>query len=198
MNVKFKSIKEEIRILGIDDAPFKEKGKGRTLIVGTVFRAGHWLDGVLSRKIKVDGMDATKKIIDMVNKSRHKPQLRVIMLDGITFGGMNSANIQTIYEKTGIPVIVINRKKPNFKNIKKALEHFPDKEKRWECVEAAGKMHKVKLNKYSLYIQTSGILLKDAEKIVKISCTRSHIPEPLRAAHLIAAGVTEGESRGRA
>ncbi len=195
---KFRTIKEEIRILGIDDAPFKEKGVGKTLIVGTVFRAGEWLDGVLSREIKVDGMDVTDKIIEMINSSRHKDQLRVIMLDGITFGGMNSADISEIYEKTDLPVIVVNRKKPNFKRIKTALEHFKDKKDRLKCIESAGDVLKIKVNDHELYIQIKEIEEKDAREILELSCTRSKIPEPLRAAHLIAAGVTEGESRGRA
>ncbi|MFO7872474.1 MAG: DUF99 family protein [Candidatus Undinarchaeales archaeon] len=198
MAKSFRTIKEEIRILGIDDAPFKEKGVGKTLIVGTVFRAGEWLDGVLSREIKVDGMDVTNKIVEMINSSRHNDQLRVIMLDGITFGGMNSADISEIHEETGLPVIVVNRKKPNFKRIKKALEYFKDKEERWNCIESAGKVSKVKVNDHELYIQIKGIEEKDAREILELSCTRSKIPEPLRAAHLIAAGVTDGESRGRA
>src|SRR3990167_2919872 len=101
----FRHIKKELRILGIDDGPFKS-GDRNTILVGTVFRSGFWLDGVLSTKIKVDGNDSTKKIIEMVNRSRHKAQLRVIMLDGLTFGGMNFADIRAINKKTGLPVIV--------------------------------------------------------------------------------------------
>lgn len=198
MTKSFRTIKSEIRILGIDDAPFKEKGKGKTLIVGTVFRAGEWLDGVLSREINVDGLDATEKIIEMVNNSRHLDQLRVIMLDGISFGGMNLADISKIYGKTGLPVIVVNRRKPNLTNIKMALENFKDKNKRLKCIKSAGKIHKISFKKHELYIQVKGIEVEDAKSILELSCTRSNIPEPLRAAHLIASGIMDGESRGRA
>src|SRR3989344_2596827 len=194
----FRAIKRELRILGIDDGPFKFKGRGKTILVGTVFRSGFWLDGLLTTKIKIDGFDATKKIVEMVNKSRHKDQLRVIMLDGLTFGGMNFADINKINGKTGLPVIVVNRRRPRFEKIRNALKHFQDAEKRWKFIEKAGEIQQVNVGNHNLYIQTAGIKLEDAQKILKLSCTRSKIPEPLRVAHLIAAGVISGESKGRA
>ncbi|MEN4018541.1 MAG: DUF99 family protein [Methanobacterium sp.] len=196
-NKRFRKIKSEIRILGIDDAPFPPHTKKRVMLIGTVFRGGTWLDGVLRTYITGDGKDSTENIIQMVNKSRHKDQIGVIMLDGITFGGFNLVNIKEVFNKTEIPVIVIMRKFPNFERIKKALMRFEDHEKRWEFVLDAGKVYKIK-NKEPIYIQICGIDLKDAEEIVAISATRSAIPEPVRVAHLIAAGIETGESKGSA
>ncbi|HIJ98368.1 TPA: DUF99 family protein [archaeon] len=195
---RFRAIKRELRILGIDDGPFKFKGKGNAILVGTVFRSGFWLDGLLTTKIKIDGFDATKKIIEMVNKSRHKDQLRVIMLDGLTFGGMNFVDIHKLNDKTGLPVIVVNRRRPRFEKIKNALKHFKDSAQRWKFIEKAGEIQQVNIGNHNLYIQTAGIMVEDAQKILKLSCTRAKIPEPLRVAHLIAAGIVKGESKGRA
>ena len=47
-------------------------------------------------------------------------------------------------------------------------------------------------------MQINGIGREDAEQIVKLSTTRSSIPEPLRVAHIIAAGIMKGESKGSA
>ncbi|MBI5679557.1 MAG: DUF99 family protein [Methanobacterium sp.] len=196
-NKKFHKIKEEIRILGVDDAPFPHHTKNRVMLIGTVFRGGTWLDGVLRTYISGDGKDSTEKIIKMVNGTRHKGQIGVIMLDGITFGGFNIANIKKIFNETEIPIIVIMRRFPDFKKIKKALSRFEDHEERWECVLAAGTVHKIE-NKEPIYIQVHGIDLEDAEEIVAISTTRSAIPEPIRAAHIIEAGVETGESKGSA
>lgn len=196
-NKKFRIIKQEIRILGVDDAPFTPHSQDPVMMVGTVFRAGAWLDGVLRTNIRVDGTDATEKIVKMVNASRHRDQIGVIMLDGVTFGGFNVVNIQRIFLETGIPVVVVTRKQPNFEKIKRALKNFTDWEDRWENVLAAGEVHRVK-NEESIHIQISGIDLEDAKEIVRLSTTRSAIPEPIRAAHIIAAGVTTGESRGSA
>jgi endonuclease V-like protein UPF0215 family len=119
------------------------------------------------------------------------------MLDGITFGGFNLVNIREIFESTGIPVIVIMRKIPNFEGIKKALKRFEDWEVRWTNVLEAGQVYRVD-HPEPIYIQIYGIELEDAKEIVRISTTRSAIPEPLRVAHIIAAGIISGESRGSA
>ncbi len=194
---KFRIIKQEIRILGIDDSPFPTHTKERVMIVGTVFRAGNWLDGVLSTYIHGDGVDATQKISEMIINSRNIGQLGVIMLDGITFGGFNLVNIRRLFELTDIPVIVIMRKLPDFDSIKNALKRFPDWKNRWANVLEAGEVHRVD-SKEPIYMQTHGIEIEDAMEIVKLSTTRSAIPEPLRVAHIIAAGIVTGESHGSA
>jgi endonuclease V-like protein UPF0215 family len=197
INKKFRIIKREIRILGIDDAPFPPHTKNNVMLIGTIFRGGTWLDGVLRTYIKGDGTDSTSNIIKMVNGSRHKDQMGVIMLDGITFGGFNVVNIKEIFDETGIPVIVIMRKFPNFEKIKKALMRFEDCRERWALIHEAGTVHKIE-NIEPLYIQIYGIDLEDAKEIVSIATTRSAIPEPIRVAHLIGAGVVTGESKGSA
>jgi len=194
-----RNIKREIRIVGFDDAPFVPRSKGKVPVIGVVFRGGDFLDGIFKTDVTIDGMDATKILTDLINKSKHKEQLRVIMLDGITVGGFNTINISELYEKTGLPVIAINRKKPDLKKIKTALKNFNDFDERWKCVEDAGKFHKTKIVKNkNIYFQFIGLKQTEVEKIIKLSCTRSLIPEPLRVAHLIASALIKGESGGRA
>ncbi len=192
-------IKREIRIVGFDDGPFIPRSEGKAPVVGVVFRGGDFLDGVYKIDVKIDGMDATDALIKIINKSKHKEQLRVIMLNGITIGGFNIINISTLYEKTGLPVIAINRKMPNLKNIKTALQNFDDFKDRWKCIEEAGRINKMKIEKNkNIYFQFKGLKQTEAESIIRLSCTRSLIPEPLRVAHLIASALVKGESRGRA
>ena len=103
--------KLEIRILGFDDSPFDAHDK-TVDIIGVIYRGGNFLDGVLKTEVEVDGMDATDKLVSLVNSTRHKQQLKVLMSDGITFGGFNLVDIKDLNEKTNLPVIVINRKHP--------------------------------------------------------------------------------------
>jgi endonuclease V-like protein UPF0215 family len=196
-NKNFRAIKSEIRILGVDDAPFTPHTEGNVLVVGALFRGASWLDGVLTTQVRIDGTDSSEQIINMVNNSRHQGHLGVIMLDGITFGGFNVVDIAQIFEKTKVPVIVAMRKYPNFEKIEKALQNFSDGNERWKNVEKAGPVYSVN-DSESLFIQISGIELSDALEIVKLSTTHSNLPEPIRTAHIIAAGVETGESYGNA
>jgi endonuclease V-like protein UPF0215 family len=186
-------MKKEIRILGIDDAPFDKFKDKNVLVVGTVFRGGSWLDGVLSTKVKVDGNNSTKKLIEMINKCKFKPQIQCVILDGIAFGGFNIVDVEELNKKTKIPVIIVIRGTPDFKKIKSTLKKLR-KGRKYKLIEKAGEVHKVG----KIYIQINGISLDDAKKILKISCTRSLLPEPIRAAHIIAAGIVLGESKGQA
>ena len=186
-------IKKEIRVIGIDDAPFDKFNDSKVLVVGVVMRGGSWIDGVLSTKVIVDGDDSTKKIAEMINKCKFKPQLQCIFLDGIAVAGFNVIDVKELSKKTKLPVIVVIRRMPDIKTIKETLIKINQKQK-IKLIEKAGEV--IKLD--NIFVQINGINLEQARKILKIVCTRSLIPEPLRLAHLIASGVTVGESRGRA
>ena len=197
--VKFWRIKPEIRILGLDDGPFEPKSKGKVPLVGAVFRGGQWLDGVLTAYIDQDGTDVTEQLIEMVTKSRHRGQLRVLMLDGVTFGGFNVLDVKEVFKKTGLPLIVITRELPDMAKIRKAIRHLPGWRQRLKVMGGAGKIYPVgtKTRGRPVYMQVVGMKVTDAESVVKLSSTRSLVPEPLRVAHLIATAMVRGESYGR-
>ena len=192
-----KKIKNEIRILGIDDAPFTEKQE-ECFVVAVVFRGGSFMDGLLSCKVKVDGDDSTTKLTELINKSKHKDQLKVIMLDGIALAGFNVVDINELSKKTRLPVIAVMRYFPDLEDIEKALQRVKNGEKKFELIRKAGKIYEVEIRGKKIFIQPAGISAEEASRIVKLSSTRSLQPEPLRVAHLIASGIVKGESRGRA
>jgi len=180
-------MKKELRILGIDDSSFNRKDKN-VLVVGTIFRGGNYLDGFLSFYVKNDSNDATFKLINCINKSKHKEQLKCIMLNGISVAGFNMFDIKEISKKTKLPVIVIIRRHPNIKKFKSALSKI-DKA-RLKVIKNAGEIHSIKINNSKLFFQISGISKFSAIGIIKLSTTRSNIPEPLRIAHIIASGIS--------
>jgi uncharacterized protein len=190
---KFRIIKPEIRVLGVDDGIFVPHSKGFAHIVGVVFRGGYWLDGVMNTKVEVDGFDATEKIAAMVTNSPHHKQLRVIMLDGVTFAGFNVVDIKKLNKKTKLPVIAVTRDRPDFGEIRKALNNLPFPERRWKAVVNAGEITEVntRSRKERVYMEISGIVEEDARKIVKLTSTRSSVPEALRVAHLVASGISK-------
>lgn len=186
-------VKKEIRVIGIDDSPFNKLEKSKVLVVGVVMRGGSWVDGILSTKVAVDGDDSTKEIAEMINKCKFKPQLQCIFLDGIAVAGFNVIDVKELTKKTNLPVIVVIRRKPDISNIKKTLIKI-NKRNKIKLIEKAGSVMQIN----DIFVQLTGIDLEHARKILKIVCTRSLIPEPIRLAHLIASGVILGESKGRA
>ncbi len=192
--VIFDMIKKETRILGIDDSPFNKFKDKKVLIIGTVFRGGEFMDGLISTYADVDGDDATEKILEMIKKSKHKEQLHAIMLKGVAVGGFNVIDINALSRKIKMPVVVVMKNKPELEKIEKALNNIKNGEAKMDLIKKAGKITKIR----HLFVQSAGIITKDISELIKITCTHSKVPEPVRVAHLIASGVVLGESRGRA
>jgi len=182
-----------MRVIGIDDGPFNKFKDKHVLIVGVVMRGGLFVDGVLSSKAEVDGNEATKVLVKMINNCKFKPQLQCIFLNGIAVAGFNVVDIEKLNKKTKIPVVVVIRTNPNVEKIRETLIKIRQKGK-IKLIEKAGKV----IQAGDIFVQLSGIDLEKAGKILRIVCTRSLIPEPLRLAHIIAAGIAAGESKGRA
>jgi uncharacterized protein len=186
----FRAIKSEIRVLGIDDGKFTPHTQSTAIVVGVVFRGAGSIEGVMHTHVTVDGFDATEQIASMINDSPHCKQLRLVMLNGITFAGFNIVNIKKLSEDTKLPILALTDSRPNLEAIHKALNNLPDAEERWKVVLEAGQIHEVNCKGKCLSIVLAGISLFDAHKIVELTSTRSCIPEPLRVAHLIASGIS--------
>ena len=189
----FRKIKKEIRIIGFDDSPFSFKDK-TTLLIGVVCRGGSQIDGVVTTRITVDGTDSTRKITESVRNSRHFGQLRIIMLDGITFGGFNVVDIRKLHEDTKLPVLVVISERPDLKSIRKAMKRFDDHEKRWKLMERAGEIRECEIRnkvigRKRIFYQSAGLRDSEAKDILNITSINSLIPEPVRIAHLIGYGL---------
>lgn len=180
-------------MLGFDDGPFDKFKDNDCLVVGCVFRAGEYIDGVLSTRVKVDGTDSTQKLASCINKSKFKGDLRFIVMKGLAFGGFNIVDIWRLYEKTGIPVVVVMRSYPRYSLFYRALDKL-GLSRRKRSVEKAGEPVGVE----GLFVQFAGTALPEVKRLLRLICTRSNIPEPLRVAHIIASGIVRGESRGQA
>jgi len=189
---KIRVVKPEIRVLGIDDGVFKPHSKELVDVVGVVYRGGYWLDGFMHTRVQVDGLDATEKLAEMIIRSPHYPQLRVIMLNGVTLAGFNVVDIEELYRRVKLPVVAVTRGKPDFDDIRKALENLPNSKERWSAIEKAGKILKVRTREGEepVYVHVAGISEEDAKRVLRSTSTRSNIPEALRVAHIIASGLS--------
>jgi endonuclease V-like protein UPF0215 family len=179
--------------IGFDDAPFNHHRRRDVLIIGTVF-AGLRMDGVLSAFVRRDGVNSTATLVDLIQNSRFYPQLQAVLLQGIAFAGFNVIDIYQLHRQLGLPVVVVSRVKPNLAKIKSALlEKVQGGRKKWQLIEKAGPMEKMG----DVYVQRVGIDKDETIALINRFAINSTIPEPLRAAHLIAGGVELGESKHR-
>lgn len=190
-------MKDEIRILGIDDGYFRKNTDKESLIVGVIMRGYKQIDGVLSNKITVDGDDSTDKIIEMIKRTKHYYQIRVIMTNGITLAGFNIIDMHRIYEELKLPIISVVRKKPNLEKFLEALKKTNNYEKKLNILKKLPEPKPVKTKHGISYYQSVGLSDEECTEIILKTAKYSRIPEPIRVAHLIAMGVTLGYSRGK-
>lgn len=186
-------IKPEIRVLGVDDGKFALHSEDQALVVGVVYRGGFWFDGIMHTVLAVDGLDATAKITRMIKCSPHYKQLRVVMLNGVTFAGFNVVDIKELNTQTGLPIIAVSKRKPNLPKIHQALMSLPNGEDRWKAILNAGEIFSLtaRNSNRKIYVELAGIPKETADSIMKLTSTRSNIPEALRVAHFIASGLTK-------
>ncbi len=181
-------------VIGFDDAPFERTHRGDVLVVGAVY-AGTRLEGVLSGKVGRDGVNSTRVLIDLVAHSRFRAHAQAILLQGIAFAGFNVVDLHKLHAALMLPVIVVARRQPDFAAIRRALLHRVQGGKRkWALIERLGPMEPAA----GVYVQRAGISLEKTTSLIKHLAINGLLPEPLRTAHLIAGGVTTGESRHRA
>ena len=188
-------MKRQIRVLGIDDGPFDkfDKKQKHALVVGSFYRGGDFLDGILSTKVKIDETDSTKKIAEMINRCKWKSLIQAVLLDGLAVAGFNLVDISLLKKKIDIPVIVVMRQQPDITSMKNALKKI-GMEKKISLLDKAGSITKIDSG---IHFQHAGCTKEFARDIIKLTTRNAEIPEPLRISHIIATGIVKGESKGR-
>jgi endonuclease V-like protein UPF0215 family len=181
-------------VIGFDDAPFARSHRGNVLVIGVVFSSAR-LEGVLSGQVRRDGTNATRVLEELCRRSRFRPQLQLVLLQGIAVAGFNVVDLHGLHEALGLPVLVVARRPPRLAAIRAALlGRVRGGARKWRLIERAGPMEPAA----GLFVQRAGLSLAEAEAAVRALSLHGRLPEPLRTAHIIASGVVTGESRGRA
>lgn len=190
-------MKPKSRFLGIDDAPFHFSDES-VPVVGVVVQAPTYIEGVLTTLVEVDGHDATDRIAAMVAGSRHRAGLAMILLDGAAVGGFNVIDVDALHDKVERPVVTITRRKPDLTAIETALRRrFDDWDDRLRVLRRH-RVEAIRVRSGTLWVSYVGTKRAAVHEALVLTTVRGVLPEPLRIAHLIAAGIMRGESRGRA
>ena len=179
--------------IGFDDSPFAPGHRGDVRVIGCVY-AGTRLDGVLSGRVRRDGANSASVLARLVLESRFQPQLQLILLQGVALAGFNVVNAHLLARRSGLPVLVVARRQPDYAAVRRALlTRVPGGARKWRLIERLGAMEALG----GVWVQRVGLGREEAEGALARFTVTGRIPEPLRAAHLIAGGVTTGHSRGR-
>ncbi|MBL8623481.1 MAG: DUF99 family protein [Myxococcales bacterium] len=181
-------------VVGFDDAPFPHAHRGDVRVVGAVCCRTR-LDGVLSGKVRRDGANSTDVLIELVRGGKFKGHVRAVLLQGIALAGFNVVDVHRLHATLGVPVVVAVRRNPRLQMVKDALlDRTPGGARKWKLVQAAGPLTQLG----AMWVQHIGLAAPDALALLRATTLHGNVPEPLRLAHLIAGGVTTGQSRGRA
>lgn len=175
--------------MAVDDGPF-EFGDAATFLVGLVVRGKGYLEAMRSTTVSLKELDATRTLVDLVGGSRQLPQLKAVLLDGLTIAGFNVVDIEDLHQGTGVPVVTVVDKVPDHGAIRRALEgRFSDWEERYRLITAP-ETHLVDLPDGGvLTCHVAGIGIGEARELLRVTTLRGHLPEALRMADVVASGL---------
>ena len=176
-------------VIGFDDAPFPLRYRGRVKAVGAVF-ADRRFDGVLVGEVEKDGFDSADVLAALLEASKYRRHLQLVMLQGIALAGFNVVDVFALHERVGLPVLVVARREPDYATIRRVLlERIPRGEEKWAVIERLGPMEPAE----GVYVQRVGISPEEACAVIRRLALYGNLPEPLRTAHLIASALGPGE-----
>ncbi len=180
-------------VLSIDDGPFDKYRDREALLVGVVTAGGDLVEGVLTTRVPVDGDRITERMAEWTARSRFRPVLRAVLINGLTTAGLSVVDLTELSRLLDLPAISVQRRPPRSAEVLRALEAAGLPE-RGALLERAGPSHLA--GEVSFFC--AGVDPAAARAIIEAESGRSNLPEGLRLAHIIAQGLVLGESRGRA
>ena len=177
-----------IKVVGVEDGSFQKGMTEKALLIAILFSELK-IESVKACKITVDGMDATEKLVALLEEW----DFDALLLCGVSFAGFNVIDTEIVSERFSVPVIIICRTKPDNQSVKRALQrHFEDWKARWAVFEKLGGAHEITtlIGKPPIYVETVRADVKWAFKLLKALAVCSRMPEPIRVARLIARGLS--------
>ncbi|NJK75140.1 MAG: DUF99 family protein [Microcoleus sp. SU_5_6] len=182
-----------IKVIGFDDAPFS-RGSGTPVSIAGIVCGGTRFDGMVWGKVSPDGLDATDAICQLLIGGKFLPQLHLVLLDGIAFGGFNIVDLPELASRLQIPCVAVMRRPPDLAAVEKAIRYLPDAEYRLELLRRAGKIHVFE----PFFFQVCGEDPEVIAAVLRRLTDNGKVPEALRLAHLIGAAVITGVSSSSA
>ncbi|HEY3448365.1 MAG TPA: DUF99 family protein [Myxococcales bacterium] len=182
-----------LRAVGFDDAPFPHR-KGAAVQVAGAVCCGTRFEGLVWGRVTRDGWNATGELVRLLEGGKFLPQIHLVLLDGVAFGGLNLIDLPSLAERLRKPVVAVMRKLPDLAAMEVAIRKLPNAERRLKLLERAGPIHQ----RPPFVFQAHGLSPEEAHDALRRLTDTGHVPEALRLAHLIGAAVVTGVSGRRA
>jgi endonuclease V-like protein UPF0215 family len=182
-----------LRAIGFDDAPFVRRRLGNVPIAGVVC-AGTRFEGLVWGRLRQDGWNATAAVSRLLVGGKFLPQLHLVLLDGLSFGGLNLVDLPALAAALRRPCVAVMRRSPDLPGMERAIRRLPNAERRLALLRAAGPVHSV--GRFTF--QVAGAEPAAVADALARLTDRGEVPEALRLAHLVGAAVVRGESGRRA
>ena len=181
-------MKKGIRVAGIEDARFTFEEK-KTTIYCVITRGESYIEKIRATEIKIDGTDATEKIIEMMKEETSEGQIKAIFFSSLFIGGLNYVKIEEISKKLKTPCIILLDERPQKKRLDKAIKKVKHKKEIKEYLENEKEYGEIQIkiaNKESkMWIRTEGIDEKEGKEIINKTRSGGKRPEALRIAKMI-------------
>ncbi len=182
-----------LRAIGFDDAPFDRARRGDVAVAGVVC-AGTRFEGLVWGRVRRDGWNATGEIVRLLAGGKFLPQLHLLLVDGIAFGGFNVVDLAALSEALRRPCVAVMRRPPDLEAVERAIARLPRPARRLELLRRAGPVHRVG----PFVVPVRGAGPEETARALARLTDRGAVPEPLRLAHMVAGAVRTGESGNRA
>src|SRR5512138_1728229 len=182
-----------LRAIGYDDAPYARASRGDVALAGVVC-AGTRFEGLVWGRVRRDGWNATDEVVRLLAGGKFLPQLHLVLLDGIAFGGFNVVDLSALADALRRPCVAVMRRPPDLGAVERAIRRLPRPERRLELLRRAGPVHRAR----TFVFQVRGAGVDETGRALARLTDRGAVPEPLRLAHMVAGAVRTGVSGRRA
>jgi endonuclease V-like protein UPF0215 family len=176
-----------VRTLGIAES-FQQSDE-RSTVAGVIMRGDMRIDGYGFCRPSIGGMNATEELISMY-ESFNRPDIRAWMLGGSVISWFNVVDLQELHERTKTPVACVSYRPSE--GIEKYLkEYFPDDwKKRASVLDRTGERVQIRLSTgHSVFLSVVGMTVNRGRRLVDMFTLDGAVPEPIRAARILAASI---------
>ncbi len=156
------------------------------------------VEGVAIGRLRVDGLDATERVAELVRATGQLEGIRLVLLDGVALAGFNLVDLAALSRALERPVLAVTPRAPDLPAIRAALRtYFPAEFRlRW------GRIRRAPVQRFAgpngpLWCAAAGIPRDLVPALLARLVVRGRWPEALGVAHRIARAVRPPVPRAR-